>query len=126
MSSANPQSLSGVAALDAELNQAILEGRIMEAFEKFYADNVVMQENSEPPFVGKDVNRKREADFLSSVAEFHGARILGAAVDGNRSYCEIEMEFTFKNGPRMKLAQVASRQWENGQIVHERFYYSKG
>jgi hypothetical protein len=31
-----------------ELNQMILEGKILDAFEKFYADDVVMQDNDYP------------------------------------------------------------------------------
>ncbi|MBI2451723.1 hypothetical protein HYV50_01435 [Candidatus Pacearchaeota archaeon] len=41
-----------------ELNNMILQGKIMEAFEKFYDENVVMQENSEEPRIGKEINRK--------------------------------------------------------------------
>jgi len=41
-----------------EMNDMILAGQIMEAFEKFYADDVVMQENSDEPRVGKEVNRE--------------------------------------------------------------------
>jgi ketosteroid isomerase-like protein len=112
-------------ALDAELNRSILSGNIMEAFEKFYADDIVMQENSEAPRVGKDINRQAELDFLSSVQEFHGASLLGSALDGDRSYSEWEIDATYKNGQRHKVTQVAARQWKNGQVVHERFYYTK-
>jgi ketosteroid isomerase-like protein len=114
-----------IKALDAELNQSILSGKILEAFEKFYADDLVMQENSGAPRIGKEINRKYEQDFLSSIQEFHGASLLGSAVDGNRSYSEWEIDATYKNGQRQKLTQAAARQWRNGQVVHERFYYSK-
>ena len=56
---------------------------------------------------------------------FHGAALLGSAVNGDRSYSEWEFDATYKGGHRVKLTQVAVRQWKNGQIVHERFYYSK-
>src|SRR3954470_3695854 len=115
-----------VSALDSELNQAILSGKIMEAFEKFYAHDCVMQENAEAPRVGKDANREAEKAFMESVQEFHGASLLGSAVSGDRSYSEWEYDITFKGGKRMKMNQVAARQWKNGQVAHERFYYSKG
>ena len=118
-----PHSQSDTAALDRQLNQAILAGDILNAFEKFYADDIVMQENDLPPFAGKAVNRKREEDFVNSVQEFHGARLLGEAVNGDTSYSEWEYDVTFKNGTRTKLQQVASRRWKNGQVSHERFYY---
>jgi ketosteroid isomerase-like protein len=118
-----PRSHSDTAALDRELNQAVLAGNILNAFETYYADDVVMQENDLPPFTGKAVNRKREEDFVNSVQEFHEARLLGEAVNGDTSYSEWEYDLTFKNGTRTKLQQVASRRWKNGQVSHERFYY---
>ena len=118
------QSPSNIAKLDHELNQAILSGDILGAFEKYYANDVVMQENDSAPFSGKEVNRKREQEFVNSVEQFHGAKLLGEAVNGDASYSEWEYEVTFKGGGgRVKLQQVASRRWKNGQIVHERFYY---
>jgi ketosteroid isomerase-like protein len=117
------QSHFDTAALDRKLNQAILAGDILNAFEAFYADDVVMHENDSQPFTGKNVNRKREEDFVNSVQEFHEARLLGEAVNGDTSYSEWEYDLTFKSGIRMKLQQVAARRWKNGQVSHERFYY---
>lgn len=114
-----------VAAIDHQLNQMILQGQILDAFEKFYAEDVVMQENLTAPKVGKAVNRKAEQDFIGSIEQFHGAALLGSAVNGERSYSEWEFDATYKGGHRVKLTQVAVRQWKNGLISHERFYYSK-
>ncbi len=114
-----------VEAIDQELNQMVLAGKIPEAFEKFYADDIVMQENSEEPRVGKDVNRKAEEQFLASVEQWHGARVLASAVNGDVAFSEWELEVTFKGGHRVKMNQVAVRKWKNGKIVHERFFYNK-
>jgi ketosteroid isomerase-like protein len=115
--------MSNIAALDQELNDLVTQGKILEAFDRFYADDVVMQENTAEPYAGKALNRKREEDFLASVEEFHGAKVLGTAVNGDLSYSEWELDATYKGGHRVKLSQVAARRWRDGQIVHERFYY---
>jgi hypothetical protein len=115
-----------VARLDAELNRAVLAGRIMDSFEQYYAEDVVMQENAATPTVGKAANRERERKFVESIEQFHGASVLGSAVSGDRSYSEWVMDVTFKGGIRVKLEQVAVRQWRDGQIVHERFYFNAG
>lgn len=112
--------------LDQALNQQILSGDIMGAFEKYYAEDVVMQENSAEPFVGKSVNRERELQFVNSIAEFHGAGVLSSAANGDTSFSEWTMDVTFKGGARYQLAQVAVRTWKDGLIVRERFYYNKG
>lgn len=118
--------MSTIAAFDKDLNEEILTGKAMEGFERYYADDVVMQENADTPFVGKDFNRQREIDFFSSIAEFHGAKVEATAVNGDTSFGQWWMDVTFKNGFRAALNQVAVRKWKDGKIVHERFFYNKG
>lgn len=48
-----------------ELNHMIIEGKILDAFDKFYAPNVVMADNDNPPREGKVACRKFEEDFVS-------------------------------------------------------------
>lgn len=118
--------MANVAELNKKLDDAVLAGKALEAFEELYADDVVMQENSDAPFVGKELNRQREIDFFSSIGELHSAAVLSSAAGDDVSFSEWEMDVTFKNGYRMKLNQTAVRRWKDGKIVNERFYYQKG
>jgi hypothetical protein len=108
-----------------ELNQMLVAGRFMEAYERFYADDVTMQENTTAPCVGKEANLQRQLLFYNSVREFHSARLLGSAtnVQEGRAFSEWEYDMTFHNGSRYTLAEVAVRQWLHGKVVHERFYW---
>ncbi len=124
--STRAQATVDVATLDKQLNDQILAGDLLGAFDRFYADNVVMRENSETPIAGKAANRKREEEFLASVEQVHGAKVVSFAVNGDVSFSEWEFDATYKGGVRVNLAQVAVRHWKNGQIVNERFYYNKG
>ena len=112
--------------LDYALNQQVLAGDLIGAFDKFYAENVVMQENSAEPTAGKAANREREQQFVDSIAEFHGASVQASAASGDTSFSEWMMDLTFKGGFRVKLAQVCVRTWKDDQVVWERFYYNKG
>jgi hypothetical protein len=115
--------MSNTAELDQKLNDAILSGKAMEAFEELYDEDIIMQENAEPEFRGKDLNRKREQEFFASVEAWHGGQVLASAVNGDVSFSEWTMEVTLKGVGRIKLDQVAVRRWKNGKIVHERFYH---
>jgi ketosteroid isomerase-like protein len=110
-------------SLESTLNQMILSGKVMDAFEQFYSDDVVMQENTAPPTAGKDANRQREHDFLAKVEQFHGVKLLAAAENGDAGFSEWEYDVTFKGAPRTTMSQVAVRRWKGGKVVHERFYY---
>jgi len=124
--SAGTQATLDVASLDRQLNDQIVGGDILGAFDRFYADDVTMQENNEQPTIGKAANRKREEEFVGSVEKIHGVKVLASAVNGDTTFGEWEFDATYKGGTRIKMSQVAVRHWKNGQIVQERFYYSKG
>lgn len=111
---------------ESELNAQIQKGEIMAAFEKYYADDIVMQENNEPPFEGKVANRAREQAFVDSVGQVHAITLVNSAVNGKIAFSEWLMDVTFRNGQRVQMAQVAVRRWNDGRVVHERFYYNKG
>ncbi len=108
-----------------EMNDMILAGKAMEAFEKFYADDVIMQENSEEPRIGKKVNREFEIKFMQNVEKFHGMNLNATAFtdNGETVMNYWDMDITFKGGQRKKSSQVAVQNWENGKIVRERFFY---
>lgn len=88
---------------DLHLNY-VNTGKMLEGFDKYYADDVVMQELGEEPMAGKATNRKREVEFLSGIKEMHGGSILSFAEDtaSNKTMVESWMELTFSNGYRVK------------------------
>lgn len=109
-----------------ELNQMILSGDILGAFDKFYADDVVMQEDSDEPRRGKEANREYEEQFVNSVEDFHDAEVRAVTVDEENGVAMIEWFFdmTLSGQGRQQVEQVAVQRWEDGQITHERFYHA--
>ena len=107
------------------LNSMILQGQILEAFEKFYADDVVMQDNNSEPRVGKAANRAYEEAFVNGLTGFHGADIKAIAVDEETGIAMIQwwMSFSHKDYGDVDRHQVAVQHWKDGQIVNERFFY---
>jgi len=101
----------------------ILAGKILETFDTFYADDVVMSENRVEERVGKKVNREYEIQFLENVHEFHGAQVGRVIVDGNHAAVEWSFDITFKDGNRVKMQQVAVQTWKDGKIIREDFYH---
>jgi hypothetical protein len=115
--------MANISELHDKLNQGILDGKGMEVFEELYAENATMQENTEAPCVGKVANREREIQFFGSIENFHGAKLLSSATAGDVSFSEWEFDVTFKGAPRMLMTQTSVRRWNNGKVVHERFYH---
>lgn len=100
----------------------ILAGRILETFDAYYADDVVMSENGANERKGKAANRKYEEQFVNGVT-FHAARVGAVIVEGDRAAVEWEFEFTPKGGSRLVQRQAAVQEWRGGKIVRETFYH---
>lgn len=98
-------------------------GRILEAIEEFYADDVEMQDNGATPTVGKAANARREAAFVRSIATVHENKATAVLVDGDRVIIHWLFDYTSVDGNRYRMDQVASQTWMGDRIVRERFYY---
>ena len=106
-----------------DLNSLVLSGKPLEAFEKYYHDDVVMQENNAEPTIGKDANRKREKDFFGSITDFRKAAVLHVAVNENVSFVTWQYDYTHKDWGTRNYTQVSVQQWENDKIIKEQFFY---
>lgn len=106
-----------------DLNQHILSGNALEAFEKYYHEDIAMQENNEKPTKGKEANRKREQEFFGAITEFHGAEVKNIAIGSDVSMVEWFMDFTHKDWGRVAKTQVSVQKWKDGKIINEKFYY---
>jgi len=99
------------------------QGKFLEAFDAYYGEDVAMAENRSAPTVGKAENRAREEQFVGSVAQVHESRAKSVTVDSDRAVIEWVLDFTDTEGNRVRMEQVAVQEWQDGQVVHERFYY---
>jgi hypothetical protein len=100
----------------------IRKGEILETFDRWYADDVVMSENGADERVGKASNRAYEEAFVKSVT-FHGASVGEVLVDGDRAAVEWTFDLTPEGGSRVQQRQVALQVWRDGKVVRETFYH---
>lgn len=112
-----------------ELQNGIFAGQLLEVFDKFYHDDVVMEEvgqKDQPARHGKADNRAYEEKFLASLEAFHGGGVTHIAYDEAHQVAMIEswMDVSFKGAGRVKMSQVSVQQWQDGKVIAERFYHS--
>lgn len=106
-----------------DLNHLVLSGKAMEAFEKYYAENVEMRENENNPTIGKHANRIRETEFFSKITEFRSSEVKEVSVNGNTSFVIWKYDYTHAEWGVRNYTQVSVQKWENGKIIHEQFFY---
>ncbi|EGC34593.1 hypothetical protein DICPUDRAFT_79653 [Dictyostelium purpureum] len=104
-----------------EIIKGIQENKILEAFDKYYHDDVIMFEKGDSTNrVGKAANRKAEEGFVNN-ATIHEAKVLKLLVDGDNTAYEMLMDFTY-GGNRITKTQWAIQQWKDGKVIKEEFY----
>ena len=107
-----------------ELNSLVLAGRTMDAFEKYYHPDVVMQENEFPPVISKDANRQRELEFLANLTDFRKAEVKGIGIGDGISFVIWNYDYTHKEWGVKNYSQVSIQQWKDGKIIREQFIYT--
>ena len=109
-----------------DLFGCIRQGKIIEAMSEFYDKETVMQDNANPPTVGLAANVEREKQFMSGVKEWKGFNVIASGVGDNVTFYECSLDFIATSGQPVHMEQVVVAKWNNGKIVHERFYYDTG
>lgn len=105
------------------LNDLVLQGKALEAFDKYYHDDVVMQENENAPTIGKLANRKRELEFFDAITEFRSARPIRVTIGENTTMVQWQYDYTHREWGIRNYTQISVQEWRDGKIVREQFFY---
>lgn len=113
----------------AQNNQAAVEdilslmgqGKLLDAFEKYYGDDVTMHDPMAGLVKGKEVNREREIAFVNAIAEVHAFEVGPVMAAGDQTSYWNRFEFSTTDGQRVDLEQIAWQKWSDGKIVEEYF-----
>ena len=98
----------------------------MEAFEKYYGEEVVIQVNGNPPITGKEQNRKREMIFLQEIEKLNSAEINSVTfggIDDNVSMTEWAINIESKEGVKKIIYRVNVQHWKDNKIINEKLYF---
>jgi hypothetical protein len=109
-----------------KLNSLIKEGKIMEAFEKYYGEDVIIQVNGNAPITGKQQNRKREMIFLQEIEKLNSAEIKSVTfggTDDNVSMTEWAINIENKEGDKKTIFRVNVQHWKDDKIINEKLYF---
>ncbi|MGE0046058.1 MAG: nuclear transport factor 2 family protein [Hyphomonadaceae bacterium] len=110
------------ATLDAFVAR-VLSGDHAGAIEDFYAEDASMQENFDPPRVGRDKLVAGERATLARFAEVRTELIGKPLVDGDTVLINWAFEFVDEKGKTTRLEEIARQEWKGEKVFRERFYY---
>jgi ketosteroid isomerase-like protein len=98
-------------------------GDYVRAIEDFYHPDACMQENGQPPRVGRQALVEHERAVLAGLAAMRTRRVETFFVDGDRVVINWVFEMTGRDGKVRTLDEIALQLWHGDRIAVERFYY---
>ena len=115
--------------LAADLQRKANSPDILDAVDQYYADDVTIVEGDGQTFHGRETQKGRVQEFLSTVTEIHDGGVEAIAANETApgtgvALVETWSDMSFADGSRYKMEEVAVQRWQDGKVVHERFYYN--
>lgn len=110
----------------SDLYQQMNQGNTMEAFDKYYHEDVrVIEMPRNEIREGKEAQREAIGQWQNMVEAFHGGGVEGITSDEKNGITMVEswMDISMQGGHRTKMQEVAVQRWKDGKIIEERFYY---
>jgi ketosteroid isomerase-like protein len=106
-----------------EFISLVERGEYVRAIEDFYHPDASMQENGNPPRIGRQTLIEHERAVLAGLQEMRTRRVETFLVDGDRVVINWVFEMTGRDGKVRTLDELALQLWNGDRIAAERFYY---
>lgn len=109
-----------------KLNTLIKEGKTMQAFEKYYGEDVIIQVNGNPPITGKEQNKKSEMIFLKEIGKLSSAEIKSVTfggIDDNITMTEWALNVDNKGNEKKTIHRMNVQHWKDDKIINEKLYF---
>jgi len=107
-----------------KLNALLKEGKVNEAFEKYYNIDVNIHIDGKPPITGKE--QRRDMIFLQEIEKLNSAKIILIAFGGvndDFSVTEWEINIENKKGKKMTIYRVNVQHWKDDKMIDEKIYF---
>jgi len=102
---------------------AVESGDFVTAIERYYHSDASIQENNEPPRVGRDLLVQGERQFLDSMRSVSGRRLVQPLIEGNHVAIRWRFDLEAKDGTHRVLEEIAFQTWQGNRIMEEKFFY---
>jgi predicted flap endonuclease-1-like 5' DNA nuclease len=105
-----------------QLDKMVSEGKILEAFDKFFHNDVVTWSDKKDKTTSKDEKKNFLIDFFKKMKSLDESKLHDSFIDGNTSYSKYTFLFTNQEGEKLKWHEIIRRKW-NDRLVVDEFYF---
>ena len=112
-----------IRTLATEMDSIVAQGAIVEAVEKFFAEDANTSDYNQVTTTGKTQMVEKMSGFAGAIAKVNGIELHRTIVDGNVSASEFTFDFLMKDNSRVYWHEIIRRIWNNeGKVVHEEYF----
>jgi len=108
--------------LVAAKNELVLNGKMIEATEKFFALNATSTDFDGSTTKSQSEMVTKMQGFLGAIAKVNGITLNHSAVTGNVSFAEFTFDFDMADGSKILWHEILRSVWENGKIIDEQYF----
>lgn len=94
-----------------------------EAVEEFYTEQASMQENFEPPRVGRELHVATERRVMARARTVRSTCVRPVFVNGDHVVIRWIFTFDWQDGTRTHMEELAYQRWDGERIAEEQFFY---
>lgn len=95
----------------------------VEAVEAFYTADASMQENGEPPRIGRDAHAANERRVMARARSVQSSCVRPVFVHGDRVVIRWIFRFVWQDGSVTRMDELAYQRWDGERIAEETFFY---
>jgi hypothetical protein len=99
------------------------EGAHAEACEEFYTENSSMQENQNPPRIGRAAHVANERKIMARAKSVTSTCVRPVFVAADRVVIRWIFRFVWQDDSIMQIEELAYQRWEGERIAEETFFY---
>ena len=108
--------------LVADKNALVVQGKIVEATEKFFAQEAQTQDFDGTITSGKAQMVEKMTGFAGAIAQVKAIELKQVAIHDDVSFVEFIFNFIMKDDSEIYWHEIIKSVWKNGQVVHEQYF----
>jgi hypothetical protein len=109
-------------AIFAEKNAMVKQGQVVEATDKFFADNATTSDHTGAKTKNKAEMMEKMHGFAGSIKAVNGITLHNEALNGNVSFAEFTFDFDMQDGSKVLWHEILRTVWQDGLIVDEQYF----
>ena len=111
-----------VADLVQEMDALVLQGRMVDAVNQFYADDTQTLDFDGTPTGTKGEMVDKMNGFVGAIQNVNGITLHQTASNDTVSMSEYTFDFDMKDGSKVLWHEIIRREWKDGKVVNEQYF----